>query len=170
MPDLVALAAAFEELRFLRPGWLLALPPALLLGWILGRRGRAERRWRRIIAPHLLAHLRVGGEERWRFRPPHLIVSLLPNDARMASSFVVTTTHPSSPPNTYSTRATPCESSACTSASLEPSYVLRALGIPDELAHASLRFSLGRFTSEADVDFAAERLLEVVPRLRAGGG
>lgn len=60
--------------------------------------------------------------------------------------------------------------SACTSASLEPSYVLRALGIPDELAHASLRFSLGRFTSEADVDFAAERLLEVVPRLRAGGG
>lgn len=56
--------------------------------------------------------------------------------------------------------------SACTSASLEPSYVLRALGLPDELAHSSIRFSLGRFTSEADVDFAVAELTRHVGRLR----
>ncbi len=57
--------------------------------------------------------------------------------------------------------------SACTSASVEPSYVLRALGIDDALAHASLRFTVGRFTTEAEVDYAAGRLAEVVTRLRA---
>ncbi|MEA3219574.1 IscS subfamily cysteine desulfurase [Immundisolibacter sp.] len=56
--------------------------------------------------------------------------------------------------------------SACTSASLEPSYVLRALGLPDELAHSSIRFSLGRFTTEAEVDFAISELTNQVGRLR----
>lgn len=56
--------------------------------------------------------------------------------------------------------------SACTSASLEPSYVLRALGRSDELAHSSIRFSLGRFTTEADIDFAIRLLKEKVAKLR----
>lgn len=56
--------------------------------------------------------------------------------------------------------------SACTSASLEPSYVLQALGLKRELALAALRISFGRFTTEVDVDFAAGRVLEVVSRLR----
>lgn len=56
--------------------------------------------------------------------------------------------------------------SACTSASLEPSYVLRALGVDDELAHSSLRFGLGRFTTEAEVDFVLELLERHVARLR----
>ncbi len=56
--------------------------------------------------------------------------------------------------------------SACTSASLEPSYVLRALGRSDELAHSSIRFSIGRFTTESDVDFAIELLKEKVAKLR----
>ncbi len=50
--------------------------------------------------------------------------------------------------------------SACTSASLEPSYVLRALGLNDELAHSSLRFSFGRFTTEEDVDLAVRRFAQ----------
>ncbi|WP_444945054.1 IscS subfamily cysteine desulfurase [Microbulbifer sp. ZKSA006] len=56
--------------------------------------------------------------------------------------------------------------SACTSASLEPSYVLRALGVNDELAHSSLRFSFGRFTSESDVDTAAAEVRKAVEKLR----
>ncbi|CAE7248035.1 iscS [Symbiodinium sp. KB8] len=56
--------------------------------------------------------------------------------------------------------------SACTSASLEPSYVLKALGLGDELAHSSIRFSLGRFTTEEEVDFAADRIVAEVTRLR----
>lgn len=56
--------------------------------------------------------------------------------------------------------------SACTSASLEPSYVLRALGRNDELAHSSIRFTMGRFTTEADVDFAVSLLKERVEKLR----
>jgi cysteine desulfurase len=56
--------------------------------------------------------------------------------------------------------------SACTSASLEPSYVLRALGRSDELAHSSIRFSVGRFTTEGDVDYAIALLKENVAKLR----
>jgi len=56
--------------------------------------------------------------------------------------------------------------SACTSASLEPSYVLRALGRSDELAHSSIRFSVGRFTTEADIDFTIELLKTKVAKLR----
>ena len=56
--------------------------------------------------------------------------------------------------------------SACTSASLEPSYVLRALGVDDELAHSSLRFGIGRFTTEAEIDFVLELLEKHVSRLR----
>ena len=56
--------------------------------------------------------------------------------------------------------------SACTSASLEPSYVLRALGRPDELAHSSIRFSFGRFTEEKDVDFTIDLVKTSVAQLR----
>ncbi|MGK0338513.1 MAG: cysteine desulfurase [Candidatus Azotimanducaceae bacterium] len=56
--------------------------------------------------------------------------------------------------------------SACTSASLEPSYVLRALGRNDELAHSSLRFSVGRFTTEQDIDTAIEKIRAAVDKLR----
>jgi cysteine desulfurase len=56
--------------------------------------------------------------------------------------------------------------SACTSASLEPSYVLRALGRSDELAHSSIRFTIGRFTTEADIDFAVNLLKSKVGKLR----
>ncbi|HZZ78272.1 MAG TPA: IscS subfamily cysteine desulfurase [Gemmataceae bacterium] len=57
--------------------------------------------------------------------------------------------------------------SACTSASVEPSYVLRAMGVVDELAHASIRFGLGRFNTEEEVDFAIEEVTRAVRRLRA---
>jgi cysteine desulfurase len=56
--------------------------------------------------------------------------------------------------------------SACTSASLEPSYVLRALGMNDELAHSSIRFSIGRFTTPEDVDHAIARVRKAVAKLR----
>ncbi|WP_108651578.1 IscS subfamily cysteine desulfurase [Dongshaea marina] len=56
--------------------------------------------------------------------------------------------------------------SACTSASLEPSYVLRALGLNDELAHSSIRFSIGRFTTEQDIDYAIELIQKSITKLR----
>jgi cysteine desulfurase len=56
--------------------------------------------------------------------------------------------------------------SACTSASLEPSYVLKALGAGDDLAHSSIRFGLGRWTTEEEVDYVADKLGIVVSRLR----
>jgi cysteine desulfurase len=56
--------------------------------------------------------------------------------------------------------------SACTSASLEPSYVLRALGRNDELAHSSIRFSLGRFTTEEEIDFAISKISDNIDKLR----
>ena len=57
--------------------------------------------------------------------------------------------------------------SACTSASLEPSYVLRALGVEEELAHTSLRIGLGRFTTEAEVKMAVNQIVGEVKRLRS---
>ncbi|MBU14700.1 MAG: IscS subfamily cysteine desulfurase [Gammaproteobacteria bacterium] len=56
--------------------------------------------------------------------------------------------------------------SACTSASLEPSFVLRALGLADELAHSSLRISVGRFTTEEEIDFAVAKIRDAVAKLR----
>ena len=56
--------------------------------------------------------------------------------------------------------------SACTSASLEPSYVLKALGAGDDLAHSSIRFGLGRWSTEEEVDYVADKLVTVVTRLR----
>ena len=56
--------------------------------------------------------------------------------------------------------------SACTSATVEPSYVLKAMGVGDELAHCSIRFALGRFNTEQEVDYVAARAIEVVKKLR----
>jgi cysteine desulfurase len=56
--------------------------------------------------------------------------------------------------------------SACTSASLEPSYVLKAIGVGDDLAHTSIRFGMGRFTTQEEVDYAGERVVAAVKRLR----
>jgi len=56
--------------------------------------------------------------------------------------------------------------SACTSASLEPSYVLRALGRSDELAHSSIRFTVGRFTTEEEVDYTIDLLKRKIGKLR----
>jgi cysteine desulfurase len=56
--------------------------------------------------------------------------------------------------------------SACTSAMIEPSYVLRALGVSDDLSHRSIRFGLGRFNTEEEVDYVADRVVETVKRLR----
>ena len=60
--------------------------------------------------------------------------------------------------------------SACTSATVEPSYVLRALGLDDARANASVRLGLGRFTTEADVDFAADAIAAAAARLRVKSG
>ena len=56
--------------------------------------------------------------------------------------------------------------SACTSAKIEPSHVLRALGLDEQAAHSSIRFGLGRFNTEEEVDYVAERLVDVVKKLR----
>jgi len=56
--------------------------------------------------------------------------------------------------------------SACTSATLEPSYVLKALGLGDDVAHSSIRFGIGRFTTEAEVDYTAAKIIDIVKKLR----
>lgn len=56
--------------------------------------------------------------------------------------------------------------SACTSASLEPSYVLRALGTEEDMAHSSIRFGIGRFTTDEEVDFVTSKIVGIVTRLR----
>jgi cysteine desulfurase len=56
--------------------------------------------------------------------------------------------------------------SACTSATLEPSYVLKALGLGDDVAHSSIRFGLGRFNTKAEVDYVADKIIDVVKKLR----
>lgn len=56
--------------------------------------------------------------------------------------------------------------SACTSASLEPSYVLKALGVGEDLAHTSIRFGIGRFTTREELDFALNQVIEAVNKLR----
>jgi len=56
--------------------------------------------------------------------------------------------------------------SACTSATLEPSYVLKALGLGDDVAHSSIRFGIGRFNNKAEVDYVADKLIDVVQHLR----
>jgi cysteine desulfurase len=57
--------------------------------------------------------------------------------------------------------------SACTTASVEPSHVLQAMGVKQSLAHCSIRFGLGRFTTEEEIDYAARRVIEVVRQVRA---
>jgi cysteine desulfurase len=56
--------------------------------------------------------------------------------------------------------------SACTSASLEPSYVLRALGVGEEMAHSSIRFGIGRFNTEEEIDYVGDHVVTAVSRLR----
>ncbi len=60
----------------------------------------------------------------------------------------------------------PLKTSACTSASLEPSYVLRAIGAAEDLAHSSIRFGIGRFTTEQEVDFVIDKVVRHTQRLR----
>ena len=57
--------------------------------------------------------------------------------------------------------------SACTSASVEPSYVLRAMGVPDDLAHSSIRFGIGRFNTQEEIDHVIQAVIQAVEHLRS---
>jgi len=98
-----------------------------------------------------LDHVELNGDPRWR----------LPTTVNLSFAYVEGESLIMGVPDVAVSSG-----SACTSASLEPSYVLRALGVGDELAHSSIRFSLGRFTTEQDVDEAADEIIRTVRRLR----
>lgn len=98
-----------------------------------------------------LDHIEINGHEEHR----------LPNTSNMSFAYVEGESLIMGVPDVAVSSG-----SACTSASLEPSYVLRALGVGDELAHSSIRFSIGRFTTEEDVDQAAASIIATVKRLR----
>jgi cysteine desulfurase len=99
-----------------------------------------------------LDHVELNGNPEWR----------LPSTVNLSFAYVEGESLIMGVPNVAVSSG-----SACTSASLEPSYVLRALGVGDELAHSSIRFSIGRFTTEQEVDEAAETIIQTVNRLRA---
>ena len=73
MPD----PGTFADFHFLRPAWLWVLPAVLVLWLVLRRHLGGVRQWKRVVAPHLLQHLRIGADDRWRFRPLHLVVAVL---------------------------------------------------------------------------------------------
>jgi cysteine desulfurase len=98
-----------------------------------------------------LDHVELNGDPRWR----------LPSTVNLSFAYVEGESLIMGVPDVAVSSG-----SACTSASLEPSYVLRALGVGDELAHSSIRFSIGRFTTERDVDDAADEVIRTVRRLR----
>ncbi|MED5330311.1 MAG: IscS subfamily cysteine desulfurase, partial [Planctomycetota bacterium] len=98
-----------------------------------------------------LDHIEINGHEEHR----------LPNTSNMSFAYVEGESLIMGVPDVAVSSG-----SACTSASLEPSYVLRALGVGDELAHSSIRFSVGRFTTEEEVDQAAASIIATVKRLR----
>lgn len=100
---------------------------------------------------------------------PDLIVNGPPLDeSRLAGNLNVSIPHVHGEALLMSLRSLAVSSgSACTSASIEPSYVLRALGVPDELAHASLRFGLGRYNTSDEIDFAIREVAAAAKRLRA---
>jgi cysteine desulfurase len=108
-----------------------------------------ERFEKRVLSE--LDHVELNGDPEWR----------LPTTVNLSFAYVEGESLIMGVPNVAVSSG-----SACTSASLEPSYVLRALGVGDELAHSSIRFSLGRFSTEAEVDEAAETVIKTVRRLR----
>ena len=83
--------------------------------------------------------------------------------SRRSAACRTAASRPAAPLERLPSRAHP---SACTSATVEPSHVLRGMGVEDRLAHSSLRITLGRFTTEEEADFAADKLLETLRRLR----
>jgi cysteine desulfurase len=117
-----------------------------------------------------LRNLRDRLDRGLRERLPDLILNGPPLDAgdRLASNLNVSIPHVHGEALLMALKSLAVSSgSACTSASIEPSYVLRALGVPDDLAHASLRFGLGRYNTEEEIDFAIGEVAAAATRLRA---